>query len=27
MSNQKEKSTHKAVRLSIIRIEKGRPNV
>lgn len=27
MSNQKEKSTHKAVRLAIIRIEKGRPNV
>ncbi|MEZ8306126.1 MULTISPECIES: hypothetical protein [Vibrio] len=27
MSNQKEKSTHKAVRVAIIRIEKGRPNV
>lgn len=27
MSNQKEKSTHKAVRLAIIRIEKARPNV
>ncbi|MFA0536229.1 TetR family transcriptional regulator [Vibrio sp. 10N.222.54.E8] len=27
MSNQKEKSTHKAVRFAIIRIEKGRPNV
>lgn len=27
MSNQKEKPTHKAVRLAIIRIEKGRPNV
>ncbi|MEZ8735756.1 TetR family transcriptional regulator [Vibrio sp. 10N.222.51.C8] len=27
MSNQKEKATHKAVRLAIIRIEKGRPNV
>ncbi|GAD32315.1 tetR family transcriptional regulator-like protein [Photobacterium leiognathi lrivu.4.1] len=27
MSNQKEKATHKAVRLAIIRIEKGRPNI
>uniref|UniRef100_UPI00188A27DF TetR family transcriptional regulator n=1 Tax=Vibrio anguillarum TaxID=55601 RepID=UPI00188A27DF len=27
MSNQKEKATHKMVRLAIIRIEKGRPNV
>lgn len=27
MSNQKEKSTHKAVRLAIIRIEKARTNV
>jgi AcrR family transcriptional regulator len=26
MSNQKEKATHKAVRLAIVRIEKGRPN-
>lgn len=26
MSNQKEKVTHKAVRLAIVRIEKGRPN-
>ncbi|PNH96324.1 TetR family transcriptional regulator [Vibrio diazotrophicus] len=27
MSNQKEKSSHKAVRLAIVRIEKGRPNI
>lgn len=27
MSNQKEKATHKAVRLAIVRIEKGRTNV
>ncbi|ASW80143.1 TetR family transcriptional regulator (plasmid) [Shewanella sp. HL-SH4] len=27
MSNQKEKATHKMVRLAIIRIEKGRPKV
>jgi predicted nuclease with TOPRIM domain len=27
MSNPKEKPTHKAVRLAIVRIEKGRPNV
>ncbi|EKO3516331.1 TetR family transcriptional regulator [Vibrio fluvialis] len=27
MPNQKEKATHKAVRLAIIRIEKGRPNI
>lgn len=27
MSNQKEKATHKTVRLAIIRIEKGRPNI
>ncbi|RKF18845.1 TetR family transcriptional regulator [Alginatibacterium sediminis] len=27
MSNQKEKVTHKSIRLAIIRIEKGRPNV
>ena len=27
MSNQKEKATHKAVRLAIIRIEKGRPTI
>ncbi|MBD1577669.1 TetR family transcriptional regulator [Vibrio sp. S11_S32] len=27
MSNQKEKVTHKAVRLAIIRIEKGRPKI
>ena len=26
MSNQKEKATHKAVRLATVRIEKGRPN-
>lgn len=26
MSNQKEKATHKAVRLAIVRIEKRRPN-
>lgn len=27
MSNLKEKATHKTVRLTIVRIEKGRPNV
>ena len=27
MSNPKEKATHKQVRLAIIRIEKGRPNI
>lgn len=27
MSNPKEKATHKKVRLAIIRIEKGRPNI
>lgn len=27
MSNQKEKATHKSIRLAIIRIEKGRPNI
>ncbi|WP_318511603.1 TetR family transcriptional regulator [Photobacterium leiognathi] len=27
MSNPKEKATHKAVRLAIIRIEKGRPTI
>ncbi|MEZ8107202.1 TetR family transcriptional regulator [Vibrio cortegadensis] len=27
MSSQKEKATHKAVRLAIVRIEKGRPNI
>lgn len=27
MSNQKEKPTHKQVRLAIILIEKGRPNI
>ncbi|GAL16629.1 TetR family transcriptional regulator-like protein [Vibrio maritimus] len=27
MSSQKEKATHKAVRLAIVRIEKGRPTI
>lgn len=27
MSNQKEKATHKSIRLAIVRIEKGRPNI
>lgn len=27
MSNNKEKATHKAVRLAIVRIEKGRPSI
>lgn len=27
MNNQKEKATHKAVRLAIVRIEKDRPNI
>lgn len=27
MSSQKEKTTHKVVRLAIVRIEKGRPNI
>ncbi len=27
MSSQKEKTTHKKVRLAIVRIEKGRPNI
>lgn len=27
MSSQKEKPSHKAVRLAIVRIEKGRPNI
>jgi len=27
MSSPKEKTTHKAVRLAIVRIEKGRPNI